>query len=112
MHKKIDNGKLIYDTLAPVNYVSKTDRRGVFALNYPTGIDIFYYQPGAAHKIHYFNGVESGNRGQVANIQFIDEYLYFDSRGTILNPTGAVFNYEWSQSRVAELLPTDYWPLN
>jgi hypothetical protein len=110
--KKIDNGKLIYDTLAPVSYISKTDRRGVFALNYPTGIDVFYYPAGVAHKIHYFNGVEAGNRGQVANIQFIDQYLYFDSRGTILNPTGAAFNYEWSQSRVAELLPTDYWPLN
>ncbi|QHS55666.1 carboxypeptidase-like regulatory domain-containing protein [Mucilaginibacter sp. 14171R-50] len=110
--KKIDNGKVLYDTLAPVKYVHKTDRRGVFALSYPSGIDIFYYGPGVAHSLHYANGTEKGNRGQVAGIQFIDEYLYFDTRGTILNPTGALFNYQWGKSRVAELLPSDYWPVD
>jgi hypothetical protein len=109
--KKVDKEKITYDTLAPVKYVSKTDQKGIFALNYPTGIDIFYYAPGEKHIIHYYNMVEAGNRGQVANIQFVDPYLYFDSRGVILNQKGAVFNYEWSQRRVAELLPTDYWPL-
>jgi hypothetical protein len=98
-----------YDTLRVADYVHRTDKRGVYAINYPGDLDIFYYPPGVKHLLDT-DGREYGNRGQVGSIDFIDESLFFDINGTILNPTGAFFRYRWGLSRVAELLPIDYWP--
>lgn len=108
--KEMVDHKLIYDTLAPKNFVFRTNKKGIYALKYDEGLDVFYYPPGSRHSV--YGEREKGNRGQVASMKFLDEFLYFDSRGTIINPTGALFNYTWSKSRVADLLPSDYWPDN
>jgi hypothetical protein len=97
-----------YDTLHVANYVHKTDKRGVYAINYPENLDIFYFPPGIQHYIDL--NMEYGNRGQIGSIDFIDENVFFDINGTILNPTGAFFRYKWGTSRIAELLPIDYLP--
>ncbi|MET3978675.1 hypothetical protein ABIB62_001244 [Mucilaginibacter sp. UYP25] len=97
-----------YDTLRSANYVHRTDKRGIYAINYPSDIDVFYFPPGNKH----FRDLifEYGNRGQVGSIDFIDKSLFFDINGTILNPTGAFFRYKWGTNRIAEILPIDYWP--
>jgi hypothetical protein len=97
-----------YDTLRVAKYVHKTDKRGIYAINYPEDLDVFYFPPGEPHYIDL--NMEYGNRGQIGSIDFIDENVFFDINGTILNPTGAFSRYKWGTNRVAELLPIDYWP--
>ncbi|QHS55668.1 carboxypeptidase-like regulatory domain-containing protein [Mucilaginibacter sp. 14171R-50] len=89
--------------LQPADYVHRTDTAGIFALGYNTPLEV-YYKPRKAR------GKAANTHPQYATIGFIDPYLYFDGNGTILNPMGVVFNYAWGNSRVAQLLPIDYWP--
>ncbi|RYU90576.1 carboxypeptidase-like regulatory domain-containing protein [Mucilaginibacter terrigena] len=97
-----------YDTLHVANYIYKTDKRGVYAINYPVDLDVFYYPPGV---MHFYNlNLAYGNHRQIGSIDFIDKNVFFDLNGTILNPTGAFFRYSWGITRIAELLPIDYWP--
>jgi hypothetical protein len=103
------NIMLRYDTLKTQSYVHATDKQGMYAIGYPIDIDVFYYKPGVAH-FRDNEGQEFGNRGQVGSIDFIDKDLFFDLNGTILNPTGTSFRYQWGRNRVAELLPIDYRP--
>lgn len=91
------------DVLRPVDYVHPTEKPGIFALGYTTNLDVFY-KPRTA------NGKATKLHPQYAAVSFTDSYLYFDTNGTILNPMGAVFSYAWGNSRVAQLLPIDYWP--
>jgi hypothetical protein len=37
-------------------------------------------------------------------------YLYFDNNGIVLNPKDATFEGNWSESRIAGMLPVDYEP--
>lgn len=98
-----------YDTLKTKNYVHRTDKPGVYAIGYSSDLEVFYYKPGVKH-FRDNQGQEFGNRGQVGSIDFIDKDLFFDINGTILNPTGTSFRYQWGTNRIAELLPIDYWP--
>ncbi|QHS55667.1 carboxypeptidase-like regulatory domain-containing protein [Mucilaginibacter sp. 14171R-50] len=100
---------LRYDTLKTKSYVHRTDKHGIYAISYPKDLDVFYYKPGVKH-LRTNEGQEYGNRGQIGSIDFIDNNLLFDLNGTILNPTGASFRYNWAVTRVAELLPIDYRP--
>lgn len=101
---------IVYDTLHAENYVHLTDKPGVYAITYSSDLDVFYYKPRQTHSMVAVGGREWGNRGQVGNIIFLDPNLYFDINGTILNPTGTMSKYKWGASRVAQLLPIDYWP--
>jgi hypothetical protein len=98
----------MYDTLRIANYIHKTKHKGVYAINYPEDLDVFYFPPGTPHDIDL--DLEDGNYGQIGSFNFIDENILFDIHGIILNPTGALFKYRWGTSRVAELLPIDYLP--
>jgi len=108
--KSVDENKVMkFDTLKVADYVHKTDQQNIFAVNYPGNLDVFYYPPGIPRQLATM-GRETGNRGQVGSIDFIDNNIFFDINGTILNPTGAFFKYQWGSTRVAQLLPVDYWP--
>jgi len=97
-----------YDTLRIANYIHKTKQKGVYAINYPEDLDVFYFPPGVPHDID--QDLEDDNTERVGSFNFIDENILFDTHGIILNPTGALFRYKWGRSRVAELLPIDYLP--
>jgi len=101
---------IVYDTLHAAGYVHLTDKPGVYAITYSSDLDVFYYKPRQTHSMVAVGGREWGNRGQVGSIIFLDPNMYFDINGTILNPTGTMFKYKWGASRVAQLLPIDYWP--
>jgi hypothetical protein len=91
------------DVLRPIDYVHPTEKPGIFAMGYTTNLDVFYKPRNAKGK-----AVKA--QPQYATVSFTDPYLYFDTNGTILNPMGAIFGYAWANSRVAQLLPIDYWP--
>ena len=91
------------DVLRIADYLHRTEKPGVFAMGYGSTLDVFYKARKSSIKA-------SKTKPQHAAINFTDPYLYFDTNGTILNPMGVVFNYAWGSSRVAQLLPIDYWP--
>ncbi|MBK0377884.1 carboxypeptidase-like regulatory domain-containing protein [Mucilaginibacter segetis] len=100
--------KFTWDTLHVADYVHATDRPGVFAITNNGKLDIFYYP--YRHMKFKESNLRTHQGILVATISFIDQYLYFDSNGTILNPLGVFFENGWSVTRVADLLPMDYWP--
>ncbi|MFD0766055.1 carboxypeptidase-like regulatory domain-containing protein [Mucilaginibacter lutimaris] len=90
------------------DYIHPTERPGIYAMGYEGSFFISYYPTrryGRAKSKARFTGHSSRS-----GISFIDKFLYFDSNGTILNPMGASFNNAWAVTRVAQLLPIDYWP--
>jgi hypothetical protein len=48
--------------------------------------------------------------GLVVTMTFLEPNIFFDSNGIILNRKGVLFRNAWGKSRVAELLPINYWP--
>lgn len=93
----------ISDALRPADYVHRTEKPGIFAIGYDTPLDVFY-------KPRNVRAITLKTHTQRAAINFTDPYLYFDTNGTILNPMDVMFSYAWGSSRVAQLLPIDYWP--
>ena len=45
-------------------------------------------------------------------VTIVDQYTFFDNGGIIMNPESIVFDGYWAESRVAEVLPSDYSPGN
>ena len=93
--------KFKYDTLHPRDYIHLTDQRGIYAMSYNDQVDVYHYPSNHTRKM---------GAGLVGTITFLEPNIYFDNNGIILNPKGVLFRNAWAKSRVAELLPIDYWP--
>ncbi|MFA6084162.1 carboxypeptidase-like regulatory domain-containing protein [Mucilaginibacter sp.] len=90
-----------YDTLHPKDYIHPTDKRGIYAMSYNDQVDIYHYLSNHTRRM---------GAGLVVTITFLEPDMFFDSNGIILNRKSVLFRNAWGKSRVAELLPIDFWP--
>lgn len=105
--KNVDS-KMVYDTIHTAQYIHATEKRGIYAMSSEGDLEIFSVQYTPLNLPTTYIRQLSGYL--VAEVTFIDKYLYFDINGSILNRMGVVFGQDWGRNRVVHLLPIDYWP--
>lgn len=90
--------------------VKLSDKKDIYALSFNDQLYVMYT------KLHNYKGnLESIPLAEQpgyakTTVTFIAPHTFFDNNGIIINPESIVFDGYWSESRVAELLPSDYEP--
>ncbi len=91
--------------------VKLSDKKDIYALNFKSQLYVMYT------RLHNYKGnlesIPFGAQPGYAKttVTFIAPYTFFDNSGIIINPGKHNFDDGyWSESRVAELLPSDYEP--
>ena len=94
------------------DFVRLCDKKGLYALCFNDCLYVMYT------KLHNDTGnlisiprLLQPNYAKTA-VTIIDQYVFFDNGGIIMNPESIVFDGYWAESRVAEVLPFDYSPGN
>jgi hypothetical protein len=70
-------------------------------MSYNDQVDVYHYPSNHTRRM---------GAGLVATLTFLEPNMFFDSNGIILNRKSVLFRNAWGKSRVAELLPIDFWP--
>jgi hypothetical protein len=94
------------------DFVKLTNKRDVYALSFKDRLYVMYT------KIHNYKGnlatIPLGYQPSYAktSLVMVSPYTFFDNNGIIMNPESIAFEGYWADSRVAEILPSDYSPDN
>lgn len=100
------NSKMVYDTIHIAQYIHPTETKEIYSMSTEGDLEIFSVQYTPLNLPTTYIRKLSGYL--IADITFIDKYLYFDINGSVLNRMGVVFGQEWGRNRVIHLLPIDY----
>ena len=90
--------------------VKLSDKKDIYALSFKDQLYVMYT------KLHNYKGnletipLAAQPGYAKTTVTFIAPYTFFDNSGIIINPESILFDGYWSESRVAELLPSDYEP--
>jgi hypothetical protein len=88
--------------------VKRTDQKGIYALAYKDVLYILYTKKKGDDS--YLARPLNAPNYPTSLMNITDAYAFFDNNGVITNPTGVIFEGNWSTSRMAKLLPVDYDP--
>ncbi|GAA4335631.1 hypothetical protein GCM10023149_43700 [Mucilaginibacter gynuensis] len=100
--------------LSPLDYITNTDRKGLYAIRLDTQpkdlLFVIYNNRKDERAIYdFFNGSFSTNK-QATIISFDKSYATFDINGMLNSSKSLTFSGYWTRLRVADLLPVDYQP--
>lgn len=90
--------------------VRMTDRPGLFALLFPDYLYVVYtkkYNDKIVSNI--YRPLDMGNYA-TSIITLYDKYALFDLNGVIVTPQSTLYEGDWAEDKIAELLPVDYTP--
>lgn len=88
--------------------VKRTDQKGIYALGYKDVLYILYTKKKGDNS--YFDRPLNAPDYPTSLMSITDAYAFFDNNGVITNPTGVIFEGNWSNNRTAKMLPVDYDP--
>jgi hypothetical protein len=95
--------------------VKRTDVKGLFALSFQDCLYVMYSAAMNATPVDQM--IKDGqtvpdylNNYLTTTIIFEKSYAIFDTNGIFIDPSSVIFEGRWGNSRMAELLPTDYEP--
>ena len=102
---------LVTTPLKTEDFVKLTDKKGLFALTFPDCLYVMYTKrKDRQNKSNIIRPADAPK--YVTTIVIFDEpYGFFDNNGIITNPTAILFEGNWGNSRMAELLPVDFEPI-
>lgn len=107
------NGKWIQSVVkTPLNatdLANLTDQKGIFAIHYTSCLYIMYTQKRDDSESPICKSVDMPNYYS-SIINFSAPYVFFDNNGVIANPDSCIFEGDWAQSHVSDMLPVDYTP--
>jgi hypothetical protein len=89
------------------DFAIRTDKNGIYALSFRDCLYIMYAKPPV---IKADTTLPPLYTISIATIE--GTYAYFDNNGIIINPQSVTFEGSLGESRLAELLPVDYEPIN
>ncbi len=97
----------IKQPLAANDFAKRTDQEGLFALGYTDCLYVIYKKKRVETDLSVYHPLDVPNY-PVTILAFDEPYAFFDRNGVISNPHSVVFEGDWANSRMAELLPVDY----
>ncbi|GAA4335626.1 hypothetical protein GCM10023149_43690 [Mucilaginibacter gynuensis] len=106
--------KLVQPKLERADIFSKTDQPGLYALRFDDLLThlmfVMYTKKTVLKNTYYFVNTSFTIDKSATFIIFSKPYALFDDNGIVASSGSIVFSGEWSDSRIGELLPADYWP--
>ncbi|MDB5135778.1 MAG: hypothetical protein JWP37_2381 [Mucilaginibacter sp.] len=88
------------------DFAIRTDKNGIYALSFKDCLYIMYAKPSVT------NGeIKPAPLYTISIATIGGPYAYFDNNGIIINPQSVTFEGSLGESRLAELLPVDYEPM-
>lgn len=99
----------IKQPLTPVDFAHPTDQPGLFAIGFTDCLYVIFKNKRVETDLSIYHPIEVPNY-PVSILAFEEPYAFFDNNGIIANPHSIIFEGEWGNSRIAELLPVDYEP--
>ncbi|MDP9078210.1 MAG: carboxypeptidase-like regulatory domain-containing protein [Bacteroidota bacterium] len=95
------------------DFVRQTDVKGEYALTFKDCLYVMYNKK----RSHLGNtptaewaSSKQWDEALITTLIFNEPYSFFDNNGIIINPTSVIFDGNWGQRLVADLLPVDYVP--
>ncbi len=95
--------------------LKRTDVKGLFALSFDDCLYVMYSKEMNATPVDKM--IKNGetvpdylNDYITTTVIFEKPYAVFDTNGIFIDPSSVIFEGKWGNSRMAELLPTDYAP--
>jgi len=104
------NQTLVTTPLKTEDFVRLTDNKGLFALTFPDCLYIMYTKKKDRQNKLGINRPADAPDYATSIVTFDEPYGFFDNNGIITNPTAILFEGNWGNSRMAELLPVDFEP--
>jgi len=101
---------LIKTPLQPESVVMRTDQPGLFALAFPDYLYVVYTKK-HDEKINndIYRPLDMENYA-VSVITLFKKYALFDLNGVVVSPESTLFEGDWANDKLAELVPVDYTP--
>ncbi len=101
---------LIKQPLRPEDVLRKTDQEGLFALTFPDLLYVVYTKksdPDNRDNVYRPLDLESN---ATSIITLYSPYAVFDRNGVVISPQSTLYEGDWANDKLAELLPVDYTP--
>lgn len=101
---------LVQTPLKPEDLVMRTDQPGLFALTFPDYLYVVYTKK-HDEKItnDIYRPLMMGNYA-VSVVTLFKKYALFDLNGVVVSPESTLFEGDWAEDKLAELVPVDYTP--
>ncbi|RYE23285.1 MAG: carboxypeptidase-like regulatory domain-containing protein [Sphingobacteriaceae bacterium] len=100
---------LYKDPLKIEDVVRKTDQSGLFALLFPDYLYVVYTKKQDNNISDIYRPLTMGNYA-VSIIALYEKYALFDLNGVVITPQSTLYEGDWAEDKIAELLPVDYTP--
>ena len=97
---------LVTKPLRVDSLVRRTDQNGIYAISFKDILYIIYTKKKGDNMLST-RPLEAPDY-PTSTITFVEKYAFFDSNGVITNPRSIIFEGNWGNNRVANLLPVDY----
>jgi len=101
---------LVKEPLKAEDVIRRTDRPGLFALTFPDLLYVVYtkkYDGNNLSNVYRPLDLESN---ATSIITLYTNYALFDLNGVVVSPQSTLYEGDWANDKLAELLPVDYTP--
>ncbi|MGI4729435.1 MAG: carboxypeptidase-like regulatory domain-containing protein [Janthinobacterium lividum] len=101
---------LINTPLKPEDLVMRTDQSGLYALSFPDYLYVVYTKK---HDEKITNNIYRPlfmENYAVSVVTLFKKYALFDLNGVVVSPESTLFEGDWANDKLAELVPVDYTP--
>lgn len=86
-----------------------TDQEGLYAIGCTNCLYVLYTKKPQDPSSNVYKPIDMPNNATTI-ISFDEPHAFFDSNGIVVNPHSVIYEGDWGESRVADLLPVDYEP--
>ncbi|MVN21932.1 carboxypeptidase-like regulatory domain-containing protein [Mucilaginibacter arboris] len=101
---------LFKEPLKVEDVLRKTDRPGLFALTFPDNLYVVYTKKyDANNKDNVYRPLDMGSYA-VSIVTLFNKYALFDLNGVVVSPESTLYEGDWANDKLAELVPVDYTP--
>ncbi|MEO3404001.1 carboxypeptidase-like regulatory domain-containing protein [Mucilaginibacter sp. CAU 1740] len=101
---------LINTPLQRPEFFMFTDKEGLYAIGCTDCLYVMYTKRGQNPSNVIFKPIDMPDNATTI-IAFDEPHAFFDSNGIVANPHSIIYEGDWGESRVADLLPVDYEPV-
>lgn len=101
---------LVKEPLRPEDVLRKTDQPGLFALTFPDLLYVVYTKKSDPNNLDNVYRPLDLESNATSIITLYTSYALFDLNGVVVSPQSTLYEGDWANDKLAELLPVDYTP--
>ncbi len=101
---------LIKEPLRVEDVLRRTDEPGLFALTFPDFLYVVYTKKSDPNNLDNVYRPLDLESNATSIITLYTSYALFDLNGVVVSPQSTLYEGDWANDKLAELLPVDYTP--